>query len=525
MAKIVTIEVEVEEGKAIKDLEKVKKGFQEVIDEQQKQKETTKETTAAAEELGGTLDNVTGGAVSKFKGLRSSLGNITKGLKSFKIALAATGIGLFVVAIGTLIQYFSSSEEGQNKLSKATKQFGVIIGNLGDVVSNFGELLYNVFTGNFDEASKAFDQFSDSIKNFGKETREEIKLAGDLADRIANANKRERELLVERAKVNVEINKLKTKAAEVDKFTAQERINFLLQAAALEDEITKKEVDLASTRRDIKIEENSLSKSKKEDLDEEARLTADVIALEEQRLIKNKELLGVAAGLRKTEADRIASEREAEINAFAKQREDIDNILEKSVKKNEGLELTKNQNVAESLRGLTATKSQAAEEDAKITELTEKQKLGIIGNSLGSITQLLGENSAAGKAAAIAQAVINSYLGFTEILKTPSTLPQPFASIEKIASAGSVLAAGLSTVKQITAVKTPTFGKSVSRGGSASAAPQAPAFNVVGASPENQLAQAIGEKDQQPVKAFVVSNEVTNAQALDRNIVESASIG
>ena len=52
-----------------------------------------------------------------------------------------------------------------------------------------------------------------------------------------------------------------------------------------------------------------------------------------------------------------------------------------------------------------------------------------------------------------------------------------------------------------------------------------PAFNVVGASETNQLAQSIGQEEKQPLKAFVVSNDVTDAQALDRNIVENASIG
>ena len=52
-----------------------------------------------------------------------------------------------------------------------------------------------------------------------------------------------------------------------------------------------------------------------------------------------------------------------------------------------------------------------------------------------------------------------------------------------------------------------------------------PAFNIVGASDTNQLAEAIGGQAQQPVKAFVVSNDVSTAQELDRNIVEGASIG
>ena len=61
-------------------------------------------------------------------------------------------------------------------------------------------------------------------------------------------------------------------------------------------------------------------------------------------------------------------------------------------------------------------------------------------------------------------------------------------------------------------------------GGSVASAPAAPVFNVVGAAPENQLAQAIGEKESKPQKAYIVASDVTSAQALDRNIIESASI-
>ena len=56
-------------------------------------------------------------------------------------------------------------------------------------------------------------------------------------------------------------------------------------------------------------------------------------------------------------------------------------------------------------------------------------------------------------------------------------------------------------------------------------APQPPAFNIVGASGETQLADAIGGQTQRPARAYVVSNDVTTAQELDRNIIEGASIG
>ena len=52
---------------------------------------------------------------------------------------------------------------------------------------------------------------------------------------------------------------------------------------------------------------------------------------------------------------------------------------------------------------------------------------------------------------------------------------------------------------------------------------QAPDFNVVGTSGVNQLADVVST--QAPVKAYVVSNDVTTTQALDRNIETTAVVG
>jgi len=71
----------------------------------------------------------------------------------------------------------------------------------------------------------------------------------------------------------------------------------------------------------------------------------------------------------------------------------------------------------------------------------------------------------------------------------------------------------------------PSGGGDTGSGGGGGAAPAAPSFNVVGASSTNQLAQTIGNQQQQPIKAYVVANDVTTQQSLDRNIVSSASIG
>ena len=51
---------------------------------------------------------------------------------------------------------------------------------------------------------------------------------------------------------------------------------------------------------------------------------------------------------------------------------------------------------------------------------------------------------------------------------------------------------------------------------------QAPEFNIVGTSGVNQIADVVAS--QAPIKAYVVANDVTTAQALDRNIIEGATL-
>lgn len=507
----VEMEVVLKTDSAIDNAEDLQESLQDV-------KQETDNITSSTEEMGTQLDTVTGGAISKFKSFKGTIGGVIGSFKTLKGAIIATGIGALIIAVTSLTQAFTASEEGQNRFAKILKQLGVVAGNIGDIFYSLGDTIYNVFTGNFEEASKAFETFQDRIKNFGEETQREIALAGELADKIADANKLERELLIERAQTNVEINKLKTQAAEVDKFTAEQRIFFLEKAATLEDEITKKEVDLAKTRRDIKIEENSLSESTKEDLEEEAQLIANVIQLEEGRLIRNKELLGVAAGLRKTEADKLAAERKAEIDAFQKQQDTISGILKDSIVKNNDFVISSEKDVNSKLKGLLEKK---AGDEQKVEELSTEAKINLASNALGDLSTILGEESKAGKAAAIAQTTIETYKGATAAYASLAGIPIVGPVLGGLA-AGAAVAAGLANIKAIQATGEPVSAPSIPSGGRGA---QPPAFNIVGASPENQLAQTLGEREERPVKAYVVGDDVTNQQALDRKITEGASIG
>lgn len=61
--------------------------------------------------------------------------------------------------------------------------------------------------------------------------------------------------------------------------------------------------------------------------------------------------------------------------------------------------------------------------------------------------------------------------------------------------------------------------------GSTSPTVEAPDFNVVGASPESQLATSVAQQQTQPIKAFVVESEITNAQNNVTSYRDAASVG
>jgi hypothetical protein len=91
-----------------------------------------------------------------------------------------------------------------------------------------------------------------------------------------------------------------------------------------------------------------------------------------------------------------------------------------------------------------------------------------------------------------------------------------------IAGIVAAAAGGINAIKSKSSV-----GTSLGGGGEAGEAGevQAPDFNVVGAGGVSQLATTLAGVTGQPLKAFVVSKEITSAQELERNITNTATIG
>ena len=519
-----------------------KKGLQDVTKERNKANQVLKEATDNQAEYSGVLglvDNQLGGAIGKITGMTKAVGGATKGFKLMRVAIIGTGIGALVIALTSLTAAFTASEEGQNKFIKMMNTISVVTGNVVDILANLGEGIFAIgkamvklATGDLAGASEAWgemkeniNEVTDAIKNFGEETSKEIETMNKLSDARAYADKLERKLIVERAEADRTRADLLEKAVDKEKYNLQERIGFLEEAGKLEEDITNKEIEAARIRFETKQEENKLSKSTKEDLNEEAELKAQLIQLETARLTKAKEVTSQIIGLKaeerakekalQDEADRIAKE----------EKDERDRIAKEARLKREEEEKTAEEERLRMLKENAEKAIQIAEAEAA----AKKANLDKTASVLQAFSAIAGEETVAGKAFAVAAATINTYRGVSDALA--ATTVTPFETALKFANAAAIGIAGIANVKKIISVKTPTV-----RGGGgggtqsapslgASAPPRPPSFNVVGASNTNQLADAIGGQTQVPTRAYVVSSDVTSAQELDRNIVEGASIG
>tara|TARA_R100001460_G_scaffold35948_2_gene69084 strand:- start:1502 stop:3094 length:1593 start_codon:yes stop_codon:yes gene_type:complete len=159
--------------------------------------------------------------------------------------------------------------------------------------------------------------------------------------------------------------------------------------------------------------------------------------------------------------------------------------------------------------------SKAIKKLNEIERTNRNKQLKEIATNLNQAASLFGENTSGNKTMKIASAIINTYAGANEALAGPVPL--------NFINAAAVIAAGLANVQKIKSVKVPN-----ERGSASTPTPtqiEAPDFNVVGAGGVSQLATTLAGVTGQPLKAFVVSKEITSAQELERNITNTASVG
>ena len=431
-----------------------------------------------------------------------------------------------------------------------------------DAIGFLGEAVVKVFKGDFKGAAE-------SAKNAGKELFDVVTGVDDSFDKtvetvgkVVKATKTYVTETVKAANANVELNKSAEKASVInqglieqfdilaeqqrqirdeERNTIDERIaaNNKLKEVLEEQAATMKanaEQVLAAAQAQFdknKSDENfiALQEAKNELLAVEAQVTGFMseqkvndLALEREKQELTQSNIDAEAERAKAQRDFNAEQIENETLRLQTQR---DNLEKEKAIEIERLETKRNlykqgtQAFADAQNELDAYTEESARNQAKIEKDLAKSKERDITNALGNIASIVGQNSKFGKGIAIVSAIRDTYAGASKALAQGGI----FGAIQ----AAAIIATGLRNVKQITSTPEPappSFAKGGGGSGTAIATPSAPpAFNVVGASGANQLATAIAGQQQQPVKAFVVSGDVSTAQELDRNIVKGAAIG
>lgn len=273
---------------------------------------------ASMKEINTTLSTVRGGFMTFSSSLSKSVQGaslFSKAMGVVKVALASTGIGALVVALGSLVAYFTKSQEGANILGKVMGQVGQAFKTVTDYAIKLGEKIVNAFK-NPAQAARNFwkiltnkeerQKLSESLGNIGDDfvNRQKERLA--LTERQQALEKKQIEWTTEKAKIQTEIEQQKEIAEDKVNKTAQERLNATLKAQELTRKLYAQETAFAQEKLDILQIENSLSESMNADLQAEADLEAVIIGLEGQRASAMKDLLTKQAEL----TNQVVKERE-----------------------------------------------------------------------------------------------------------------------------------------------------------------------------------------------------------------------
>ena len=287
------------------------------------------------------------------------------------------------------------------------------------------------------------------------------------------------------------------------------------KAAALES-IRKALIDTEAEERAEKLRKIG------EDYDEQIRLAEQYYGKDSEKVLELRAARKLAIDTQQAVFDEQDAAKQAKIDEEEKKKRE-EKLAE---------EIKYNQELADAEVGL---------QEAKVNAV--KGGLSILGKLAGKNKALSAGLLVVEKGLAIAEVVTNTAKAIAaakaNLAATPAVIgvaPNPMFAIQAAATAKSIITskiAAATSIATIAAQAIPGVGgggggrgsSNIPTGGGGGAESIPPAFNIVGASGTNQLADAIGGQTQQPTKAYVVASDVSTAQEMDRNIIEGASIG
>ena len=505
---------------SIKDQKLAVKGLtqeqSEAVKEQKEYNKQSKETIADFSVMGVSLNSVKKGFKQIIPTAKAMFGTIKAGIMS-------TGIGALVLAVVALAQSFKRSEAGQEKFQRIMAGIGAVTNQVLDLFSDLGEAIIDTVTS----PMKALESFGDGIvkfvldpigatrdlfveatvavKKFVDETKQEIKAIDEVTKARQKAHHIDRQLKVERAKANREINDIRLQAEDREKFNATERIALLRKAQAIEEDITAKEIQSKQLMVDAQVLEMEQGLNTIEAKDKLAQLQADLINLDTKKL-RSQRLL-------QTQITTAINEEKAIKEQAAKELQDIEDAKWDKIEKDNDEWNKEQQRLAD--EEIKEAK-RVAKEKIDIAKSVENAKIDLVKTGFGVANALAGENVALSKGVAMAQTVyqtqqaIMAAMGATSV--ADKLLPYPIRLANAI-GAGVMGAAALSKI----ASTSPT-------GGGASAGSPVAASSTPAPQMMSGAFELSGGVAPEPTRAYVVTDEMTNSQNQLANIRRRATI-
>jgi hypothetical protein len=570
------IKLKVENGEAILNVQELNKA----LSDTNKQTDGLNSTMASASEA---IDKYTGGAASGFKALVGGVKSFVVGMNTVKGALISTGLGAFVVVLGSLFAYFTQTSRGADEFAKIMGGVGAAVKVVIDRFVVLGEGLVKFFTGDF---KGAVDSVKNAFKGLGDEIVNETKKGAALAEQLDNIEDRERDLIKMRAEANREIAKARIIADDETK-SIEERQKAVRKAFDLENNVAKAEQANAQAYVKYLKEKKAIGESTDEDLLKQAEAEARVNELRTESLRRQRRLETELKGLRteaKTAAEeevKAIEEREKKAYDAATERIKVEKeVAEIEKKAADARKLAQGQNISayndmltqmrnaggtaqeqelaaaeQQYLALTTLAIKAGKSGVEATQLYESKKreikekyakqdranelanaaasVQLAGQAFGALAQLseaLGKGNEKNaektfkitKALRIGEAVASTAAAIMMQL----AVPQDALTGANFVKAGIVAATGVAQIATIASAKfQPSGGVQGSTSApsiptsSPSAQPMTP--NISFSNTENQLAGMLGR----PMRAYVINQDITNANQLERRIRSSATIG
>lgn len=289
-------------------------------------------------DISRTLGTIKGGFLKLNVAIQGTSQAATLSAKAFnvlKVAMAASGIGLIVVALSSLVAYFTKSQRGADQLSKIMGQLKQVVLTVTDYFVKLGEAIVKAFK-NPGEAVKKFwgiltnkeerEAFKNSLAAVGKDAEDRQRRRLALTERQIKLEEELAKFEVEEGELLQKIEEQRAIAADKVNYTAAQRAAANAAAQKLVAELSARRLKIAEEELAIKKEENALSESMRTDTMAEAQLQRKINDILAAKSRMQKELLAQQSEIH-NEAKKEREEQERIANMQAIRATNAANLL------------------------------------------------------------------------------------------------------------------------------------------------------------------------------------------------------